>query len=127
MLDVAAPALARFRTRMPHCRSLQALLRRRACLCARALALWLSRTHRTPPIPQVGHLSALCPGLELVAADLLSDEGWDAACAGVTYVHHIASSFPLGARVVRRPLVVLDCVTPAHARTHALTPRRAQW
>ncbi len=87
-----------------------------------------ARIHRMPPIPQVGHLSALCPGLELVAADLLSDEGWDAACAGVTYMHHIASPFPLGAsRVVRSLCFLIVLRLRTHALTHALTPRRAQW
>ena len=33
--------------------------------------------------------------LELVEADLLSDEGWDEAVAGCDYVLHIASPFPL--------------------------------
>src|SRR5271170_5799903 len=33
-------------------------------------------------------------GLELVAADLASDEGWPAALAGVKEVHHVASPIP---------------------------------
>jgi nucleoside-diphosphate-sugar epimerase len=33
-------------------------------------------------------------GLELVAADLSSDEGWPAALAGVEEVHHVASPIP---------------------------------
>jgi hypothetical protein len=45
---------------------------------------------------QVGHLELLCPGIELVAADLLQDEGWEAACAGCKFVMHIASPFPIG-------------------------------
>jgi nucleoside-diphosphate-sugar epimerase len=33
-------------------------------------------------------------GLEIVAADLTSDSGWDAAMAGCEEVHHVASPFP---------------------------------
>jgi nucleoside-diphosphate-sugar epimerase len=33
-------------------------------------------------------------GLELVAADLTSDDGWPAALAGVAEVHHVASPIP---------------------------------
>lgn len=33
--------------------------------------------------------------VELVEADLESDEGWDAAVAGVDVIHHVASPFPL--------------------------------
>ena len=32
--------------------------------------------------------------LELVEADLATDDGWDSAVAGCTYVHHVASPFP---------------------------------
>ena len=32
--------------------------------------------------------------LEIVEADLSRDDGWDAAVAGCTYVHHVASPFP---------------------------------
>lgn len=32
--------------------------------------------------------------IEFFAADLTSDDGWDAAVAGCTYVHHIASPIP---------------------------------
>jgi nucleoside-diphosphate-sugar epimerase len=39
---------------------------------------------------KISHLRDLCPGsrykMELVEADLTSDEGWDAAVAGCTYV-----------------------------------------
>ena len=41
------------------------------------------------------HLEALCPGLQLFSADLESDGGWDAACAGCDYVLHVASPFVL--------------------------------
>ena len=34
-------------------------------------------------------------GIELVAADLESDDGWDAAVRGVDVIHHVASPFPL--------------------------------
>jgi len=33
--------------------------------------------------------------LELVAANLMADGGWDAAMAGCTFVLHVASPFPL--------------------------------
>ncbi len=33
-------------------------------------------------------------GIELFAADLTSDDGWDEATAGCTYVHHVASPIP---------------------------------
>src|SRR6202522_4291916 len=33
-------------------------------------------------------------GLELVAADLTSDDGWPAALEGVDEVHHVASPIP---------------------------------
>ena len=32
--------------------------------------------------------------IEIVAADLGSDEGWGEAVKGVSYVHHVASPFP---------------------------------
>lgn len=38
--------------------------------------------------------TAHLPGVELVAADLTSDEGWAAAVAGCRYVVHAASPFP---------------------------------
>lgn len=34
--------------------------------------------------------------LSFVAADLLSDEGWDRAASGVSYVLHVASPMPIG-------------------------------
>ena len=33
-------------------------------------------------------------GLEVVAADLMSDDGWKAAAAGCDEVHHVATPFP---------------------------------
>ncbi len=44
-------------------------------------------------------VGGLEPGdaLSFVAADLTSDAGWPEAVAGCTYVHHVASPFPLGA------------------------------
>lgn len=44
-------------------------------------------------------VGGLEPGdaLSVVAADLTSDVGWPEAVAGCTYVHHVASPFPLGA------------------------------
>ena len=46
---------------------------------------------------RAAHLAALCPGIELVSADLEQDAGWDAACAGCVYVLHLASPFVLNA------------------------------
>jgi nucleoside-diphosphate-sugar epimerase len=43
---------------------------------------------------KVEHLSTMAPGVELVEADLTSDDGWDSAVAGATYVLHVASPFP---------------------------------
>lgn len=47
---------------------------------------------------KVAFLRDLCPGsdhkLELVEADLSSDEGWDKAVEGCTYILHVASPFP---------------------------------
>jgi nucleoside-diphosphate-sugar epimerase len=36
-------------------------------------------------------------GLEIVTADLTSDEGWAAAAAGIEEVHHVATPFPAAA------------------------------
>jgi len=33
-------------------------------------------------------------GLEIVAADLMGDDGWRAAVAGCEEVHHVATPFP---------------------------------
>jgi len=48
---------------------------------------------------KVKHLRDLCPGskytIELVEADLTSDNGWDEAVAGCDYILHLASPFPL--------------------------------
>ncbi len=43
----------------------------------------------------VAHAGADATDVEFVAADLLSDAGWDAALAGCTYVQHVASPFPM--------------------------------
>ena len=43
----------------------------------------------------VAHAGADASGVELMAADLLGDEGWAQAMQGCTYVLHIASPFPL--------------------------------
>lgn len=43
---------------------------------------------------KVKHLERVAPGVELVEADLSSDDGWDEAVAGATYVLHVASPFP---------------------------------
>lgn len=43
----------------------------------------------------VGHAGADASAVELVSADLLSDDGWAQAMEGCTYVLHVASPFPL--------------------------------
>lgn len=50
--------------------------------------------------------------VELVAADLERDDGWDAAVAGVEMVHHVASPFPLGV-----PKDPMDLIRPARDGT----------
>lgn len=47
-------------------------------------------------------------GLEVVAADLTSDEGWDLAMQGCTYVQHVASPFP-----ARQPRDEDEVIRPA--------------
>lgn len=42
-------------------------------------------------------MESICPGIELVRSDLLSDDGWDDAVKGVQYVIHTASPFVIGA------------------------------
>ena len=51
-------------------------------------------------------------GLELVAADLSSDEGWPAAVEGVEEVHHVASPIPSA-----QPEVPDDLIIPAREGT----------
>ena len=65
------------------------------CAALHAAGYRVRGTVRDPA--RASHLSALCPGLELVAADLESDGGWDEACAGCVYVLHLASPFVLNA------------------------------
>ena len=43
----------------------------------------------------VGRAGADASAVEFVAADLLSDAGWEEAMQGCTYVQHVASPFPL--------------------------------
>jgi len=45
-------------------------------------------------------------GLEVVAADLMADDGWKAAMAGCTEVHHVATPFPAAPPEDPRELVV---------------------
>jgi nucleoside-diphosphate-sugar epimerase len=47
-------------------------------------------------------------GVTFVAADLLNDDGWDAAMEGCTYVLHVASPFPL-----KEPRDPQDLIRPA--------------
>ncbi|GGS50709.1 NAD-dependent epimerase/dehydratase family protein [Streptomyces griseoviridis] len=47
-------------------------------------------------------------GLEVVAADLMSDDGWPAALAGCDEVHHVASPIP-----VRQPKDPDELIVPA--------------
>jgi nucleoside-diphosphate-sugar epimerase len=51
-------------------------------------------------------------GLELVTADLSSDEGWDAAARGCEEVHHVASPIP-----VAQPTDPQELVAPAREGT----------
>lgn len=51
-------------------------------------------------------------GLEVVAADLMSDDGWPAAVAGCEEVHHVASPFPTG-----QPEDPDELIVPARAGT----------
>ena len=48
---------------------------------------------------KIKHLRDLCPGsrhqIELVEADLTSEDGWDAAVRDCDYILHVASPFPL--------------------------------
>lgn len=61
---------------------------------------------------KVRHLRDLCPGskhkMELVEADLTSDDGWDAAVAGCHYILHVASPF-----VVSEPRDPDELIGPA--------------
>lgn len=45
-------------------------------------------------LAKIQHLEKIAPGVELVEADLSSDDGWEAAVAGATYILHVASPFP---------------------------------
>jgi nucleoside-diphosphate-sugar epimerase len=61
------------------------------------------RSHAKEPAARALIASAVDPGdrLSFFAADLTSDEGWDAAVTGCDYVLHVAS--PLGANTPRNP------------------------
>ena len=65
------------------------------CAALHNLGYHVRGTVRDPA--RASHLAALCPGIELVAADLESDAGWDAACAGCVFLLHLASPFVLNA------------------------------
>lgn len=67
-----------------------------ACASAlRAQGYRVRGTVRSRAPATVSHLTALVPGLELVEADLLKDDGWASAVDGCDFVMHIASPFPL--------------------------------
>jgi nucleoside-diphosphate-sugar epimerase len=66
----------------------------------------------------VAHAGADASGVEFVAADLLSDEGWAQAMDGCTYVLHVASPFP-----ITEPKRPEDVIRPA--REGALRVLRA--
>ena len=51
-------------------------------------------------------------GLEVVAADLMTDDGWPAAVAGCTEVHHVASPLP-----VAQPADPDELIVPAREGT----------
>lgn len=61
---------------------------------------------------KIAHLRDLCPSskhkIELVAADLTSDEGWTDAVAGCYYVLHVACPF-----IVGEPKNPDDLIVPA--------------
>jgi nucleoside-diphosphate-sugar epimerase len=61
---------------------------------------------------KVKHLRDLCPGsdhkVELVEADLTSDEGWEEAVKGCQYILHVASPF-----VIDEPKDKMVLITPA--------------
>ena len=70
-------------------------------------------TLRTPARADEVHRSVARAGADagevsFVAADLLSDKGWDEAMEGCTYVQHIASPFPM-----REPRHPDDVIRPA--------------
>lgn len=50
--------------------------------------------HAAPTSVRASGLPEHAGRLEIVVADLASDDGWDAAMAGCTYVLHVASPFP---------------------------------
>ncbi|MDO7843156.1 SDR family oxidoreductase [Sphingomonas immobilis] len=58
--------------------------------------------------------------LSFVAADLLNDDGWDAAVAGCAYVHHVASPMPVG------EFRGTDVITPARAGTRRVLEASAR-
>lgn len=59
---------------------------------------------------KVRHLRDICPGsrykMELVEADLTSDEGWDAAVSGCSYILHVASPFVIDEPKDKNVLIV---------------------
>lgn len=63
-------------------------------------------------ITSVGHAGADASNVEFVQADLLNDEGWDAALSGCQYVLHVASPFPLN-----EPRSADDLIRPAREGT----------
>lgn len=75
------------------------------CFFCRLSFLVSRRTHRphlsalesTAYGAQADHLRAICPGIELVKADLLSDDGWATAVQGTKFVVHMASPFVFSA------------------------------
>lgn len=66
----------------------------------------LSRTEETRKA--VGRAGVDASALEFVAADLLSDQGWDSAVDGCSHVLHLASPFP-----TKLPRQRAELVTPA--------------
>jgi nucleoside-diphosphate-sugar epimerase len=75
------------------------------------------------PAMRAAVVSQIDPGdrLTAVAADLTSDEGWDAAMQGVDYVLHVAS--PLGNDAAKDPNAL---IVPARDGSHDVTSAKAQ-
>lgn len=71
---------------------------------------------RTDDVKQMlrngGATSAQISNVKFFAADLIKDKGWKEACAGCTYVLHVASPFPAGA-----PKHEDDLIVPAREGT----------
>ncbi|KAJ0347921.1 hypothetical protein COL922a_014850, partial [Colletotrichum nupharicola] len=52
------------------------------------------KTHIHSCLREAGLAEDQIPSLEIIQADLLTDENWPAAVADATYIQHVASPFP---------------------------------